>query len=104
MRPETYEALKPVDVRGEQMPGRIGLHKLLGVAMQGGVPSRWVPDEYWRQASDLNRHALAVVDCTCGQTVIVELAVELRPCPGCQRWFFYAGPDVLALNTPEGVT
>jgi hypothetical protein len=101
IRDETMAALKPADAYGNPLPKRMGAHPFVGLAIQAGVPSRTVPEEFWGHATDLENHAQAVVHCPCGEVVIVELAVNLRPCPGCQRWFFYSGPDVLVLNTPS---
>jgi len=93
-------ALKPMDAFANPMPRRLGAHTFAAVAIRAGVPMRAVPEEYWCHATDLENHAQAVVDCHCGQLVIVELA-ELKPCSNCERWFLYAGPDLLALNSPS---
>lgn len=94
------DALKPMDTSGGPLPKRLGPFPVLGVAVRAGLPMRPVPPEYWRPATDLANHLQAVIDCQCGQSVIAEL-IELKPCPGCSRWFFFTGPDVLALNTPS---
>lgn len=101
VRDETMAALKPTDAFGNPMPKRMGAHPFVSVAVQAGVPTRKVPKTYWRDATDLENHLQAVVDCRCGQTVIVELATDVKPCPGCDRWFFYSGPDLFVLNTPS---
>ena len=99
IRAETMAALKPMDIFGNPVPRRMGGHAFVALAARAGVPMRAVPEEYWRHATDLENHAQAVIDCPCGQLVIVELARDLKPCPGCKRWFFYSGPDVFALHT-----
>jgi hypothetical protein len=100
IRDETWAAFKPVDGLGRPMVKRMGAHPFVAVAIQAGVPTRTVPKDFWAEATDLQNHPQAAIDCRCGQTVIAELA-ELRPCPGCQRWFFYSWPDVFALNSPS---
>jgi hypothetical protein len=99
IRPETMAALAPVGAFGVPLLKRMGPYPFLAVAIKAGIPTRVVPEDYWRDATDLENHAQAVIDCPCGQLVIVELARDLKPCPGCKRWFFYSGPAVFALNT-----
>lgn len=99
IRDETWAALKPIDAFGNPMLKRMGSHPFVAVAVQAGVRTREVPEKFWAYATDLHNHLQAVVDCQCGHTVVVDL-IELKACPGCQRWFFFSHPAVFALNTP----
>lgn len=88
-----------MDQHGCPVPAKLGLFPLLRVAVRAGVPLRIVPEDYWRAASDVATHHLqAYVSCVCGQTNTMTVGVELLSCPGCDRWFFYTGTEVLVFN------
>lgn len=93
---DLWNAVRPMDKHGLPLPRKFGLFPLLRVAVQAGVPMKVVPEEYWRQACDSqNRELQALIECTCGQTNVLPVGRKLVDCPGCQRWFFYAGSEVL---------
>lgn len=98
MRPEV--AASVADHELLPTPRRMGAFPLLRVALRAGVSCKPVPPEHYRRASSLAGYEQVVVDCVCGATVIADLAYAPVPCGGCTRWFFYAGPQVLALLTP----
>ena len=100
VRDEVMAAMKPTDAFGRSLPKRMGATPFVELAIRSGVPTRMVPEEYWAPATDLENHLQAVISCPCGQTVIVELAWDLAPCPGCERWFYFSG-EVFVLNTPS---
>lgn len=104
VRPEVADSLRHLDKWGGEMPRRLGAFPLLGVAVAAGVPCRAVPDDYWRPASGVGggHYSQAIIDCVCGATTTLELGCGPDPCAGlCGRWFFYAGPQVLALGAPS---
>jgi hypothetical protein len=99
---DLIDAVRAVDAFGRSLPRKLGLFPLLRVAVQAGVRYRSVPEDFWAPASDAESHELqAVVNCQCGQVNIVPVGRTLLPCPGCERWFFYAGAEVLAFNSPQ---
>jgi hypothetical protein len=97
---DVYAVLNPTDVWGDPVPKRMGPFPFLAVAIRAGVPTRTVPEEYWASATDLENHPQASIDCRCGESVVIGLLV-MEPCSGCERWFFFSGTEVLALNTPS---
>lgn len=92
-RPDYLGALsEDSDRLGRKVPRRFSAIKLL---------SRWtrqawkpVPGEFW--AVDLNAegYSEAVISCVCGSTPHVEVLCHEK-CPGCYRWFLFAGDRLL---------
>lgn len=98
---ELWQALRPMNKWGMPVPKRLGLFPLLKVAVQAGVRQRTVPEDYWRVASDVEgKYLQALVDCPCGTLNVVALGSDLKHCEGCERWYFFAGTEVLVYASP----
>jgi hypothetical protein len=94
-RPEVVAGLP--DPASEPLPRRVGAFQLLGALMQAGLPNRVVPEQWWTRTKTEDGFDAVEIACPCGHRPIVELAAYPTQCQ-CQRWFFYAGPEVLSLN------
>lgn len=92
-RKEYIGALVPDEDRlGRKHPRMMSAIKMLARWM--GQAWKPVPDEFW--ALDLNGDGFseAVISCVCGATPHVEVLCHEK-CPGCYRWFLFAGDRVL---------
>lgn len=65
-----------------------------------GLPYKVVPPEFWAlDVSDDGEASVALVACPCGHQPSVELAAYPEKCE-CERWFFFAGTEVLSFCGP----
>lgn len=70
--------------------------RLLTVMVRAGLRAKVVPPEHLKETSP----HLVVVSCPCGEKPVVPAGAYPKHCK-CQRWFYYDGTDVFALNGPE---
>lgn len=98
VKPSVREELRPFADRNR--PRRHGAFSLVETFVRGGCPCKVVPENFWTQDVDDQGHPVAVVACPCGEEPRPGLGTYPAECR-CQRWFFYTGTAVFALNSPR---
>lgn len=85
--------------RDEQTLRRVTGFEYMARFLQGGAPHREVPEAHWKRC-EAEGPTYALVTCQCGERPVVETGAYPVRCE-CQRWFFFDGTAVWALNSPS---
>lgn len=102
VEPELVDGVRRVDLLDRPIPHRLTGFAFLGVFLRAGLRYKLVPQEFWAETAE-GGLTVAEVACPCGHSPQARVAAYPTPCE-CERWFFFDGTDVWALNTPEAGT
>lgn len=100
-RPDVADQIpskKTRDLLGREQGRRIGWHWFFRALPGMFAQFSTIPGDFWAQDVNDDGFSEAVVSCPCGETPHIEVGC-VEKCV-CERWFFFAGPEVLVANSP----